>query len=500
MTRICFARETFHCAAAPSLFMRLSSRLLLMTARATSLRPAETVPQVMASITIGHGRLSVAVALYFLMIALPIQFNLGPVFMTGIRAVLLVTIVPLTIRLFSGQLGRVLPTDVLLLIYSVWCILVLLINSPSYAVSFGGSYVLEVYGSYLLARNYIRTPEQFRAMCRGLFAVLIFTLPFAIYETQTGRALIPTFISKLPGVYSWGDFYNFLAGRRLGLERSQVIFSHPIHYGLFCASLISLALVAFKGLVGAPRRYMLGLLVCVGVICSVSSGAILPMFLQIGLMFWAWTFSRARHRWVILCGLVSLCYVVVDMLSNRTPVTVFLSYAALSAETSYGRIYIFEWGMNNVWKNPYFGIGMNDWERPSWKSASMDNFWLLTTVRYGIPGFLLLSTAYLAVVWKAMRRDFGDSGPTWQFRRAWVFLQVGMILTLCTVDVWSTALSYVFFLLGSGAWLVSTQPDAAPPNEAVDQAMVPPGRLGTSYTRFGGRRARQGADAALRGG
>ena len=81
------------------------------------------------------GRLSLAVVLYFLTIALPIHFNLGSVFMTGGRAVLLVTTIPLALRLFSGQLGRVLPTDVLLLVYSVWSLITLYINSPLQAIS-----------------------------------------------------------------------------------------------------------------------------------------------------------------------------------------------------------------------------------------------------------------------------------------------------------------------------------------------------------------------------
>ena len=185
---------------------------------------------------------------------------------------------------------------------------------------------------------------------------------------------------------------------------------------------------------------------------------------------WWWIFSQTAHR-------------------SRY----FLSYATLSEETAYGRIHIFEWGMNNVWKHPFIGIGMNEWERPWWKSASMDNFWLLATVRYGIPGFLLLAVAYLLPVWAAMRRDFYAGGPIWQFRRAWVFMQVGMILTLCTVDVWATALSFVFFLLGAGVWLVSFQPDPIVERELVDQGKDPARRSGIPYTRFPGRGARQGS-------
>ena len=452
-----------------------------MTAHPSPFRPAEAAPPEVPRSCIGTGRLPFAVVLYFLMIALPIQFNLGPVFMTGVRAVLLVTTIPLTIRLFSGRLGRVLPTDLLLLAYILWAIATLFINSPSQVVSIGGSYALEVFGSYLLARNYIRTPEQFRAMCRGLFIVLIFTLPFAVYETQTGRAPIPAFIAKLPGVQSWDDFYNVWAGRRLGLERSQVIFSHPIHYGLFCASLFSLALVGFRELVGNLQRYFLGLLISIGVVASVSSGAILPVALQLGLMAWAWVFRIFPSRWIVLIVLVTFSYVVVDLFSNRTGIEVFLSYATLSSDTAYGRIIIFDWGMVNVWKNPLLGIGLNDWERPWWLGSSVDSFWLLATMRYGIPGFFLLAAAYLALVWKVMRRNLGSGGSVWQMRRAWGFTQISMILTLCTVDVWGTSLSYVFSLFGSAGWLVSAQATSV---EVLPTAALSVEQTSQRYTRF----------------
>lgn len=422
-----------------------------------------------------------ALVLYFLMIALPIEFNLGPVFMTGVRVVLLVTTIPLTIRLFSGQLGRVLPTDVLLLVYIIWAIATLFINSPSQAVSIGGAYLLEAFGSYVLARNYIRTPEQFRAMCRGLFTVLILTLPFAIYETQSGIPLIAILIEKIPGISSLADYTDNYSGRRLGLERSQVIFAHPIHYGLFCASLFSLALVGFKDLISNSRRYLLGLLIFIGVVASVSSGAILPVGVQLGLIAWAWMLRSLPSRWTILTVLVILCYVVVDLISNRTGIEVFLSYLALSPETAYGRIIIFDWGMVNVWKNPLLGIGLNDWERPSWLANSVDNFWLLATMRYGIPGFFLLATAYLALVGNVLRRDLGSGGPVWQMRRAWGFIQISMILTLCTVDVWGTALSYVFFLFGSAGWLVSAQATSA---EILPTATLSVNRTTQRYTRF----------------
>jgi O-antigen ligase len=458
-----------------------------MTVRATPFRSAETVPQATAMTTIGTGRLSLIVVFYFLMIALPIQFNLGPVFMTGVRAVLLVTTIPLTIRLFSGQLGRVLPTDVLLFAYVIWVVLTLFINSPAEAISIGGAYALEAYGSYLLARNFIRTQEQFLKMCCGLFAILIFSLPFAVYETQTGIALILKYIDSLPLVSSHVDYSDATFGRRLGLERSQVIFSHPIHYGLFCASLFSLALVGFSGKISNFWRFAISLAIFAGVVSSVSSGAILPAILQFGLMAWAWLFRSISSRWVLLAALVASCYIAVDLISNRTGIEVFLSNAALSPETAYGRIIIFEWGLKSVQSNPFIGIGLNDWPRPLWLAASVDNFWLLSAMRYGVPGFLLLATAYLFLVWKVMRQNLGSGGTVWQLRRAWAITQVALILTLCTVDVWETALSYVCFLFGSGVWMLSEPAKAAQNWPAVSPLGV---QACSRYTRFQQRRVR----------
>jgi hypothetical protein len=295
-------------------------------------------------------------------------------------------------------------------------------------------------------------------------------------------------INDLPGVYSWGNYGDNEASRRLGLERAQVIFSHPIHYGLFCASLISLVVVGFRNLIPTPQRYALAFLVCVGAICSVSSGALVPMLIQFGLMFWAWVFRNVRSRWLILSGLATFCYVGIDLASNRTPIEVFLSYATFSSNTAFTRLYIFEWGMINVWKNPVVGIGMKDWERPYWLTGSVDNFWLLTAMRYGIPAFFLLVSAYFFLVRAVMQRKFGSSGPVFQFRLAWIFMQVGLIVALCTVDIWATAMSYVFFLFGSGAWLTIFQTHAPDDSET---GIGIAGTAGLRYTRFDDQKIRE---------
>jgi O-Antigen ligase len=403
-------------------------------------------------------KLPLPIKLYFLSILLPIEFNAGGLLMSGVRAILLVLLIPMVIKLLIGHYGRLIWTDLLFFLFCPWAIYTLHLNNPDQAFSFGGSVSVEFFGGYMLARAYIRTPEAFAGMCKALFLLIALTLPFAVFESQTGRALIPETLNKIPGFFSLPDFYNEDAGIRMGLERSQVIFAHPIHYGLFCSTAFSLAYVGFKNIYSTFFRYLVSFLITVAVFLSLSSGALLPMVLQFGLIFWAFALDKVRSRWTIFMVLIGIAYVVVDAISNRTPIQVFLSYATFSPHNAYWRVLIFEWGMKNVWMNPLYGLGLNQWVR-AWfmHGDSMDNFWLLTTVRYGIPAFFLVGLGFAIPLWKISRRKIDEGTILWQFRRAWMITMVGLVLSLCTVDVWATMFSYVAFLFGSGIWLLSVQ-------------------------------------------
>ena len=425
-----------------------------------------------------ESRLPLVVKLYFVAIFLPIEFNVGSLLMSGVRSVLLVVFIPMLIRLLTGKCGRLIWTDLLFFLFCLWNIYTLYLNNPDQAASFGGSVALEFYGGYLIGRTYIRTPEAFAGMCKVIFAVVALTIPFAIFESQTGRALIPETLNKIPGMFSLPDFYNEWAGIRMGLERSQAVFEHPIHYGLFCSTAFSLAYVGFKGVYSTWFRYLISYLIIFGVFLSLSSGAILPMVLHFGLIFWAWSLDKVRSRWIILMVLTGIAYVVVDAISNRSPIEVFLSYATFSPHTAYWRVLIFEWGMKNVWMNPLYGLGLNDWVRPWWMHGnSMDNFFLLNAVRYGIPGFLLITVGLIVPIWNISRLELDKSSLAWKFRRAWVFTWFGLIMALCTVDIWSALYSYVAVLFGSGMWFLSI-PLVLTPNAAEIRSAQKSARIG----------------------
>lgn len=451
--------------------------------------------------------------LFLAALLLPVQFQIGPLSMTLLRLLLLIMIVPLTIRLFRGQFGRVYPTDILFFLHIGWATVALAVNNPNLVVQNVGSNGIDFIGAYVLARAYIRNRESFTALCRALVIVVFLTVPFAVFETLTGRPVIIDIIEKLPGLSS---LYIVNMDQRMGLERVQVVFSHPIHYGLFCSVVFSLTFVALKGRISSFRRYVSSIVVVAAGFLALSSGAFLAILLQLALILWNTVLARVRLRWVLLGALFALAYIVIDLLSNRTPIRVFMSYATFSAQTAYWRSLIFQYGTANVWANPFFGLGQNDWVRPYWMyTSSVDNFWLVMAMRYGIPGFLFITFGYAGAVLAVMRRNFTGDAVLRQLRLAWVFTFLGLSFTLSTVHIWNSIYSFVFFMLGTGFWMITAQPqmDAAartdtPPDAGdaprrrggpgpVMQSVMPLTAVaGPRYTRFGLRPVPQSRSSA----
>ena len=145
-------------------------------------------------------RIAFPVVLYFLAVLLPIGFNLGPITMTGVRLVLIAMILPLTVQLAMGRFGRILATDILFFLHVMWIVVALAVNNPDQAVANAGSTGIEFIGGYALGRAYIRTAADFTALIKLLATVALCTLPFALYETVTGHAIILNLLAKLPGI------------------------------------------------------------------------------------------------------------------------------------------------------------------------------------------------------------------------------------------------------------------------------------------------------------
>ena len=153
-----------------------------------------------------------------------------------------------------------------------------------------------------------------------------------------------------------------------------------------------------------------------------------------------------------------MAYIAIDLFSTKTPFHVFVNYFTFSKQSAYNRILIFEFGTAEVARHPIFGIGLGEWERPIWMSDSMDNFWLATAVRYGLPALILLLGLLLGLVWAVGQRK--NLPAQWRrARHAWAFTLFGITVAAATVHLWNALFVLFFFLLGAGAWLLDAKPN-----------------------------------------
>jgi hypothetical protein len=400
-----------------------------------------------------------AVALFFVGIMLPtaVSLDLGGLRLSAYRVVLILWFIPMLMHLLSGRSGQLNVFDVLLGLHCAWALAALIKwGGLAQGIESGGIYVIECAGAYLIGRLYIRSYEDFAAMARAYVALVVGMLIFTVPEAITGVHILHDSISSALG----GPSAPYIE-QRLGLERTFGPFDHPILYGVFSASAFSLAYF-----IVCERRLSnyLGMAKVAGVslatFMSLSGGPFVVLLMQGFVASWERVLSRVPGRWAVLFTLFGLAYLAIDFLSTKTPFHVFVNYFTFSKESAYNRILIWEYGTAEVARYPAFGIGLGDWQRPSWMSDSMDNFWLVIAVRYGLPALVLLLALVIGLVVAAGRRKFLPDD--WRrARHAWAFTLFGIAVAAATVHLWNALFVLFLFLLGAGAWLTNAKPAAA---------------------------------------
>ena len=326
-----------------------------------------------------------------------------------------------------------------------------------------GIFAIETFGTFLFARRYIRDVFTFKYMVKCLVLMVLFLMPFAAYENLTGSPVLIELFEKIFIV-----FPHWPSESRFGLSRAAVTFEHPILFGVVCSSAFALSYYTATCLAG---RLASSLVVVVATFTSLSSGPVLSLVIQAMLIVWDTVTKSLSRRWIILAILAIVTYFVIDFLSNRHPVVVITSYLAFSADNAHIRVLIWRYGTQSVMQHPMFGIGLNEWERPAWLGDSIDNFWLVNAVRYGIPGFFFLTSSFISVCF-GLGQIRNLPFQVAQYRK-------GLIITLCglaavggTVHFWNVTYVLFIFLLGSGMWIFEHRNRAAATSNTLNNPSV----------------------------
>jgi len=393
-------------------------------------------------------RPSFLIPLFLFSLALPIILQVGPLRLSPYRLILIGLFIPCLVAWLRGSSGKIRSPDILILLAVLWTVMALVVHrGVSETIEGGGMYLIETFGSYLLARWLIRDAESFHAMARSFFWVILVMLPFAIFETLTGRPIIIDLLGKIFEVYQ-----NVLKEPRWGLDRVQGPFQHPILFGVFSAVGFALSFYVLgygrRGLNRIIRPAVVGF----SVVLSLSSGPLSVMAAQLGIIAWDRFLQRVTNRWTIFFILFAAAYITVDLLSNRTPIEVFIAYTAFNPATAYSRINIWNYGSAEVLRHPLLGTG-GSWEHPAWMTDSVDMFWLANAIVAGLPAAVPMALAPIIMAIKLGRAKIGDPRLA-SYRVGLVITIAGLCFAGWTVHFWNAPLPLVLFIIGSGHWLL----------------------------------------------
>jgi hypothetical protein len=397
-------------------------------------------------------------AAFFMAFFLPVGGEVLGMSIYPLRAVVLILFIPFMVRLIIGQAGRWTMPDSLITAFSVWIMVSLVYHHGMERLPYGAVLGVEALGGYAIGRLVIRNTADYRKFIKFFLITLLIMIVPAFLE----------FINPGPGSMV-----------RWGFARVQLNFPHEILYGLFCSMAVANSYYLY-------RENKVRLLSAMGIalsttVMSLSSAPLLAMVLQLGMILWD---KLMGGRWKLFAWLALSSYVFLELFTSRGAVVFLINKVTFSPQTGYMRLHIWTYGKAAVLDNPIFGIGLNDWPRPTWLTPSVDNFWLLTAMRHGLPAVLLLLgalTLHIVLILRAQNLD--SSRQT--IRVAYLVTLLGMMFTLCTVHIWNELVVFVMFYLGAGAFLYTSEPESgSDPSRSTEQFAPHGKRAALPLTRF----------------
>ncbi len=389
-----------------------------------------------------------------LTVLVPVEFGfyIGPLFFTWSKAYLFVMsfgIIP--IALLRSRLELF---DWLLIALALWTFVAFLVSfGVSHGLEGAGTYVIEVMTVYLMVRLSLRSYEQMVGIIRLLFWLVLISTIVAIPEALLKHRFVHEFAEFVTGIH-----YFFSNEERRGLLRAASFFEHPILFGVFCAVLLSPTWFTTHGF---ARLVKVGVIAS-GTYLSLSSAPLLMFVAQVVLIM-VERATRWLNRRVAVFAAGSVALVTFLQVFTGRGAIGFITLLMLDPATAWYRKAQIDYSLDDVLRHPFFGIGAEEWTRPAWVSASIDNQFIAMALRGGIPALVLfLATLYL--IWRALARIDATGQPRVfsQLRNGWGLMMVALLLGGLTVTYFGRMQPLMAFYAGLGASLAAV---AAPPRD-----------------------------------
>ncbi len=403
----------------------------------------------------------------------PVQIYLGDIRLSFYRIVLIAAIIPV-IRQLSAQPIRFRWVDYVFILFSLYGTVSLAATRASIPAL--GIFLLETLGPYMLARAFIRNSDQFSTAARVLSTSIIALIPFALYENFTRQPILLKILDTAFPVLP-----NVPHEQRLGLDRAQVTFDHPILFGMFCAFGFAISIYSARRTKSLKLSLGRGVLVGLATFTSLSSGAFVAVGLQIVLIAYDRILRNVPKRWWMLCIAIIVTYATVELLSNRTVAEISIGFLALNPGTAWTRLNVNGWALEAIMAHPFFGLGFDwSWPVPFYiVTTSIDNFWLAIAFRQGLITMLLLILAVFGIMVTIAFTRQKDAFVN-ACRIGFIVTFAALSLAIVTVHLWNSAYCTFMLLLGCGMWMSDKQPEDS---EVAGLEPEPESTVGLRFSR-----------------
>jgi hypothetical protein len=302
------------------------------------------------------------------------------------RVPVILLFLPALVTLTQGvSQGRrhLLATDILMILASAWMMLAALESASSVSIVPTGSDILDLFGSYVLARAYIFGNPAVATFIRALKCVIVVVVACALAEMISGRYLISNLLDPMQ------------TGVRFGLVRAASTFVHPILYGTFCSIATTLLLYSEHNRL---RRVFFVSIAVLGALLSLSSAPLMSLTFVLFFYFYDVFMSQYRWRWKVLWAIIFSNLGLVFIVSNA-PIAWIISHLIFDSENGYYRLGTWYAAIDQMGLSPIFGFGFYGID-VEYLNRTIDAVWLVIGLRYGLPTIIFFLLANIFSFWR----------------------------------------------------------------------------------------------------
>ena len=397
--------------------------------------------------------LRVLAILFVISIFIPVEFHFlaGSLRLETYRVVLGLALIYAFINI-REILQKADVIDILLLAFSLLASASLIYNHGlQKGIESSGILLIEVLGSFYLARLFITTPKAYYQVNLWFATILAVLVVFSLYEAFFKHRILHELATKITGHQSldYRLFTHYYI--RMGIMRTTNLFAHPILYGTIGAMFFPfiILLTAYKFNI---KNVLKSVAILIGMVSTLSSAPLLSVAFQ-GMTAVLTRFWATGKRFWFGVGFIALSgMLLINAVSNRGFFAILISYLTFNPVTGYYRLLQWQYSMDDIKAHPLFGIGLHDWTRPDWMNSSIDSFWLLITLQHGVIAGGILLFLCLYAVFSTLNRLHNHHPATRWMVESWILAFMSLILIGFTVDYFGKIQPMFFFILGSIGW------------------------------------------------